>query len=109
MVTLMSFHALFVEAVHATGDLPTALRQNATNVTNLEEHQFDASYIDFLDTQIRMEPRGPVWTERLRRRRDALLPFVNATLLRGDVRTGTLKFTVEVHPQNRTVIHWEEY
>jgi hypothetical protein len=105
----MSFHALFVEAVHAAGNLPTALCENASDVANLEDHHFDASYIEFLDTQIHMETRGLEWTERLRRRRNALLPFVNAALLRGRVRTGTSIFTVEVHPQNRTVIHWEEY
>jgi hypothetical protein len=30
-------------------------------------------------------------------------------LLRGRVQAGGTDFTVEVHPQIRAIIHWEEY
>jgi len=75
----------------------------------LEEHRFDESYIEFLDTQIRLNPRGPGWTERLKHRRAALLSFTGATLLRGRVQVGKVDFTVEIHPESKVVIHWEEY
>ena len=39
--------------------LPARLREHAGDVTALEEHAFDESYIEFLDTQIRLSPRGP--------------------------------------------------
>ena len=90
-------------------DLPAPLRQHAADVTALEEHRFDESYIEFLDTQIRLSPRGPEWTERLKRRRATLLPFCDVTLLRGRVQVGDANFTVEIDPATRAVIHWEEY
>ena len=89
--------------------LPASLREHAVDVTALEEHRFDESYTKFLDTQIRLSPRGPEWTARLTRRRAALLPFCGVTLLRGRVQVGDVDFTVEVHPETRAVIHWEEY
>src|SRR5689334_6670951 len=105
----MKFKALFIETVQAKKDLPALLRQQAGDVTALEEHIFDASYIEFLDTQIRLISRGPVWTERLRARRAALLPFCGVALLRGRVHVGGVDFTVEICPETRVVIHWEEY
>ncbi len=90
-------------------ELPALLREHASEVAALEEHWFDDSYIEFLDTQISLSPRGPLWTERLKRRRAALLPFRNVTLLRGRVRVGDIDFTVEIFPKTSAVIHWEEY
>ena len=101
--------ALFVEAVRATKDLPTLLCEHAGEVKALEESRFDESYIEFLDTQIRLSPRGPEWTERLKHRRADLLPFCDATLLRGRVRVSEVDFTVEIDPKTRAVIHWEQY
>ena len=105
----MSSKQLFIEAVRATTSLPAPLRENAGDVTALEEHCFDESYIEFLDAQIRLGPRGPEWTARLIRRRAALLPFCGVTLLRGRVQVGDADFTVEIDPKIRAVVHWEEY
>jgi hypothetical protein len=38
-----------------------------------------------------------------------LLPFVGVTLLRGRVQVGEVDFTVEIHPETKVVVHWEEY
>ncbi len=105
----MNSKALFTEAVRAMASLPASLREHAGDVTALEEHTFDESYIEFLDTQIHLSPRGPGWTARLIRRRAALLPFCGVTLLRGRVHVGDADFTVEIDPKTRAVIHWEEY
>jgi hypothetical protein len=105
----MSSYALFVEAVRAAPDLPALLRDHAPEVTGLEEHRFDESYIEFLDTQIRLSPRGPEWSARLARRRAALLPLCGVTLLGGRVQVGDMGFTVEIEPKTKVVIHWEEY
>src|SRR5438045_6910996 len=105
----MNSKALFTEAVRAMESLPAALREHAGDVTALEEHTFDESYIECLDTQIRLSPRGPEWTARLTRRPAALLPFCGVTLLRGTVRFGDAGFTVEIDPKTRAVIHWDEY
>jgi hypothetical protein len=105
----MNSKALFAEVVRAMESLPASLREHADKVTALEEHRFDESYMEFLDTQIRLNPRGPEWTERLKRRRAALLSFAGVTLLRGRVQAGEADFTVEIHPETRVVVHWEEY
>jgi hypothetical protein len=89
--------------------LPARLRDHIADVRGVEEHRFDESYIEFLDTQIHLSPRGPEWTERLTRRRAALLPFCGVTLLRGSVHVAGSDFTVEVDPKTKAVIHWEEY
>lgn len=104
----MSLHTQFVEAIYGAADLPELLREHAPEVTDLEEHRFDQSYIEFLDTMIHLSPRGPEWNERLKRRRAVLLPFCNARLLRGTVRVGEIGFTVEIDPVAGAVILWEE-
>ena len=105
----MSSKALFIAAVRAMPSLPEPLREHAGDATALEEHRFDESYIEFLDTQILLSPRGPEWTARLMRRRAALLPYCRATLLRGSVRVGDVCFTAEVDPERKTVVHWEQH
>ena len=105
----MSDKALFVEVVRATLNLPASLREHADDVTALAEHRFDESYIEFLDTQIRLTPRGPDWTKRLERRRAALVPFCGVTLLRGSVQVAGTHCTVEIDPKARAVVHWEDY
>jgi hypothetical protein len=89
--------------------LPALLRDRAADVTNLEECRFDESYIEHLEEQIRLSPRGPQWAERLARRRAALLPFCGLMLLRGRVQVGDLDFAVEIDPRTQSVVHWEEF
>lgn len=105
----MDANTLLVEAVRASAELPASLREHVTEATAVEQHRFDRSYIDFLDEQIRLSPRGPEWTGFLRHRRAALSPFCDVTLVRGRVQVANRAFTVEVHPETRAVIHWEEY
>jgi hypothetical protein len=105
----MNSKTLFIETVRTNENLPALLRKHANDVRHLEEHQFDKSYIEFLDEQIRLSPRGPEWTECLKCRRAALSPFCDVMLLRGMVKVEDADFTVEIHPEKRIVIHWEEY
>ena len=104
----MNFKALFVEVVRKTEDLPEKLREHAEDVT-LGEHSFYQSYLDFLDEQIKLSPRGPEWTDRLKRRRTALQAFCGIVLLRGSIRVGNILFTVEIEPKTKALVHWEEY
>ena len=104
----MSLKTLFLEAVSAAKDLPETLREHAAEVSGLEEHRFDKTYIEFLDEQIGLSPRGPEWTEILKRRRAALLPYCDAMLVRGRVRGDKYDYYVEIHPVTKTVIHWED-
>jgi hypothetical protein len=88
--------------------LPLEVRE-AARQSAVEEHAFDQSYISFLDTQIRLSPRGPEWTNRLKKRREGLLSFTGRQLLRGTIQVGNDDYTVEVDPQSRTVVYWERY
>jgi hypothetical protein len=105
----MNSKTMFIEAVRTMPTLPASLREHADDVKSLKKHRFDRSYIEFLDEQIRLSPRGPEWTAQLKRRRAALLPFCDEPLLRGSVRVGDLGFNVEIDQKNGTVIHWEEF
>jgi hypothetical protein len=98
----------FLRAVQLS-ELPSEVRASANQATAVEEHQFGQSYIDFLDEQIRLSPRGPLWTERLKARREHLLPFRDRVLLRGSVAVGKDSYTIEVDPKSVVVIHWERY
>jgi hypothetical protein len=88
--------------------MPQAVRETARQ-SAVEEHFFDQSYIAFLDTQIRLSPRGPEWTERLKKRREGLLPFTGRQLLRATLHLGGDDYTVEVDPEAAAVIYWEKY
>ena len=98
----------FASAVERCAELPQAVREAATR-SAVEQHSFDQSYIEFLDTQIRLSPRGPEWTERLKRRRAGLLPFTGRQLLRSSLHVGRDDYTVEVDPEAGTVVYWERY
>jgi hypothetical protein len=99
----------FVEAVQRCADLPDDVREAAKRLSSVEAHSFDQSYIDFLDTQIRLSPRGPAWTERLKKRREGLLRFRDRTLLRSSLHIGVDDYTVEVDPAAASVVYWERY
>jgi hypothetical protein len=77
----------FIDVVKSAAELPKALHDLSSQVTSVEEHQFDQTYIEFLDSQIQLEPRGPEWTHRLKRRKESLQPFCGMNLLRGGVKT----------------------
>lgn len=81
----------------------------AEDAQSCEMSAFDESYIEFLDTQIRLSPRGPEWTERLQRRRSGLSPYCGMPLVRGRVCTAASDYSVYVDPTRRVVVYWEEY
>lgn len=98
----------FASAVEQCAELPQAVRE-AARQSVVEQHSFDQSYIEFLDTQIRLCSRGPEWTERLKKRRAGLLRFTGRQLLRSSLHIGSDDYTVEVDPEAGTVVHWERY
>ena len=87
--------------------MPDVLRQHPHEVVDVEMHRFDESYIEFLDLQIGLSPRGPEWIEVLQRRRNALALFVGRNLLRGRVQVGNTVYSIEIEPELKSVIHWE--
>jgi hypothetical protein len=104
----VSAEETFRSAVERCLEIPQVIRAAAER-SSVEEHSFEQSYIDFLDTQIHLSPRGPEWSERLKRRRESLLPFTGRRLLRSTVQAGTDNYTVEVDPEAGAVVYWERY
>ena len=105
----MALSDIFIEAVRGSQALPPEVHAHAHEARAVEQSQFDQSYIEFLDTQIRLSPRGPEWTARLRHRREALRPYCGVALLSGVVPVGDRHFSLHVIPEQRAVVHWEEY
>jgi hypothetical protein len=101
----------FVAALQAASDLPRALRDNAQSVAGLEIGQFDRSYLEFLDAQISLSPRGPEWTQRLIHRRAGLRQFCDVPLIDGRVYIASTntEYWVKVDPATGSVAYWEEY
>jgi hypothetical protein len=99
---------LFLEVVRSSQDLPTDVRAHADEARGIRESSFDETYIEFLDEQIRLSPRGLDWTAILRRRRDALRSFCHLPHVDGHIRTGRFDTWVKIDPKTRAVIYWEQ-
>lgn len=99
---------LFTQAVRDCRDLPADVRAHAHEARGVEESLFDESYIEFLDEQIRLSPRGPEWTEILRRRREGLCGFCRVRLVSGHIRVGRFDTWVKVDPKRQAVVFWEQ-
>jgi hypothetical protein len=105
---IMEDFELFRQAVQDCKDLPADVRTHVADARSVEKSRFDESYIEFLDEQIRLSPRGPQWTEVLRRRRDTLRSFCRVSLLSGHIRVGQVDTWVKVDPKRRMVVFWEQ-
>jgi hypothetical protein len=104
----MNSKATFIRAVEQCPELPENVREAAKQAA-VEEHSFDQSYIEFLDAQIRLNPRGPAWTERLKKRRDGLLAFTGQLLVRSTIQIGHDDYSIEVDPEAKLIVYWERY
>ena len=105
----MDTRQLFIDVVRAATDVPAQLTAVAADVRGCELSSFDESYIEFLDTQIRLGARGPEWTERLTRRRAGLSPYCGMTLIYGRLSSAAADYSVYVDPRGLRVVYWEEY
>jgi hypothetical protein len=99
---------LFIEAVRTSQNLPTEVRSHAGEARGVDESCFDDSYIQFLDEQIRLSPRGPEWTAILRRRREGLHSFCGVPLLSGHIRCGRFDTWIKINPKTKAVVFWEQ-
>jgi hypothetical protein len=97
----------FCEAVAVASDLPTWVRNNAASVRGLEEKIFDKSYLDFLDEQISLSPRGPEWTKILQKRRAALTNYCGKNLISGIISQGERNCFLKVDPESKRILYWE--
>ncbi len=103
----MEHSELFAQAVRDCQELPADVRAHVGAARGIEESCFDQSYIEFLDTQIRLSPRGPEWTEILRRRREGLRSFCGTPLVSAHIRVGRFDTWILVDPKRPAVVFWE--
>ena len=101
--------SICVEAVSNCDDLPQTARENKEAVGSVEITSFDQSYIEFLDGQISLEPRGREWNERLKVRRDNLAKHVGRELANCQLTFGAEDYWIKIDPIAGTVVHWEAY
>jgi hypothetical protein len=100
---------IFTIAVESSDFLPDRVRNASSQAKGIEIKVFDHSYLEFLDQQIELEPRGPEWTDRLRRRRSGLSAFCDRQLISGRIQVNNDDFTIYVDTETGAVIYWEEY
>lgn len=99
----------FIEALRKSTELPVELRDKAEQVKSLSRTSYDQSFIDLLDTQIQSSTHAPEWTETLKQRRNAILPYCGKTLLKGRLEIGKDAYWIKVDPEAQAVIYWERY
>ncbi len=96
-------------AVQLCLELPKYVRDSVECAVEIKRRSFDESYIEFLESQIKLSPRGPDWTERLKERKKALSPFCGCDLVGGRIQVGTVEYVVEVSGESSKVVYWEKY
>jgi hypothetical protein len=83
------------------------LNARDVRIRSVSQSCFDASYLEFLDEQIRLGPRGPEWTARLRRRREALASYCDKRLLYATVSADGAEYSLRIDPETERIVHWE--
>jgi len=101
---MQNFPAWVVHTLSASPE-----RLFARDGVSLRTTRFDASYLEFLQTQIKLEPRGPEWSAVLRRRHDGLAPFLDTDLMNLSIHAGENNFSLYTHPESLKVLFWETY
>ena len=97
-----------IAAIRDSASVPSSLRDKADHIVAAKLSRFDDSYIEFLDTQIRLGSRGKEWSKRLARRRKLLLPFCNRDLLSVHVAFDETIYWLKIDPETKKVVFWEE-
>ncbi len=98
-----------VEAVRNCDELRGVVRENAEVISNIEISVFDQSYIEFLEGQIALEPRGPEWTIRLQKRITNLCKYTDREIAACRLRFEDMDYWLKIDPTTKSVIHWESY
>jgi hypothetical protein len=74
----------------------------------LEEESIDTSYIEFLEEQIKLAPRGEEWNQVLKERKRALEGQVGETMVRVAIRNRRDGFVARLALPTLDVIHGEK-
>jgi len=105
----MTLVQLFQKSVAACSSLPAWIVEFQVSESDLRRHTFDKSYLDFLDEQITLSPRGPEWTQRLIQRKESLARHCDKELVVCSLGHGSDIATIEIDPATENVVYWEIY
>lgn len=100
---------LFHRAVRECEALPAKVRDHAPSAVGVQQSEYDESYIEFLDTQIRLCPRGLEWNRRLEARRQAMAPYCRRPCVGGRIVVDGCEYWIKVDVELKRVFHWECY
>lgn len=98
-----------MDAVRNCRELSDTVREKAEATGNIEIRVFDQSYIEFLEGQVALEPRGPEWNARLQKRITNLHQYTDREIANCRLRFGELDYWLKIDPITKSVIHWESY
>ncbi len=87
------------------------LRTETVFCPTLELEEVTPSYLDFLRTQIKLEPKGKEWADNLRGRLEAIVPYENQKLFQMTImrihKQKIESFFAKFHPDDLRIIHIE--
>ena len=98
-----------IKAIRECSELPSGVRERAADIRSVEWSEFDQTYLDFLDEQISLEPRGPAWSERLRHRKKGCIALVDTKHLNCRLEEDGLVWVFKVRADPPKVVHFEHY
>ena len=94
-----------IDAVRACEDLPVFVRN--TKFSQVSERYLDAVLFSSIVSQHPSSIDDDDWDNRMQRRHDALLPYMNKMLICVFIRLPGVHYTIEVDAESSEVIHWE--
>lgn len=98
-----------IQIIRLARNIPTDVFENIEAIQSVEETTFDQTYIEFLEEQISLSPRGPDWTARLVKRKDACKPYCSVPLIGGRLELLEKDYSIRVDPSEGKVVYIEEY
>lgn len=111
-----SSHDIMVAIVQKTDGLPDDLVVNIHNAYVSGESLLDRSYLGFLDDQIAIGARGQEWTNILKARKKAILPYLDKPLIWGQIKINfrqllqrNVFFVFNASPDDMKFLHWDRY
>jgi hypothetical protein len=105
----MSDQDIFVQIVQGAADLPEVLRTHAPEAKQVTSSVLAESFLSLLEMQIQQSSRGPEWADKLKERKQAMLPYCGQRLLKGRLDIGIDVYWIQVSPDAMEVVYWELY
>ena len=99
----------FIQIVQNAEALPDLLRNHASEARMVTGAVLEQSFLNVLDMQIQQSSRGPEWADKLKDRKQAMLPYCGQRLLKGRLDIGKDVYWIQVSPESNEIVYWELY